>query len=93
MKFLKKLLKRPPQVVEITGDDEQRMMTEMARIEGIDKWLELHRIAGYQLFGNQKDEKFLGYVNFAESLQVRIENVRQPKEEEEEETGGYESTV
>ena len=93
MKFLKKLLSKQSRVVEITADEEQRIVSEIARIHKIDDWLELHKQAGYQLFGRTREEKYLGYVNFVESLQVNITGIRQPKEEEDEDNGGYESTV
>jgi len=92
MKFLKKLLDKEPRIITMNTHDEQRIIGELAKIEGMENFLELHRQAGYQLYGRTKEERYLGYVNFVESIQVQIKQSRVP-EEPVSVGGGYESTV
>jgi len=94
-KLLTKILLRivgVNKIIKIDKQAEARIIGEMAKIEGMDDYLQLMAQAGYQLFSRTREERYLGYVNFTESLQTQIKTIRIP-EEPIEHSDGYKSTV
>lgn len=92
IKLLSKLFMYKIKVVSLSEDDNKRILAEIKQIGGIDKFLELHKQAGYELYGKTKDERWLGYVSFAESLIVALDNITKPVEEDVYDDG-YEATT
>lgn len=93
MKWLYKLFMHKVSVVSLSESSNVRIIGELAKIEGIDKFLELHRQAGYELYGKTDDKRWLGYVSLCETLLTNIDNIRKPVEEVEKFDNGYESSV
>ena len=93
-KLLAKVFGSKIRLIAMTEHQERYILKEMSKIEGIDDYFELQKQAGYQLYGRTKDEKYLGYVDLANTLGIIIKDARSPQEIIEEDTGGgYESVV
>lgn len=92
MKWLLRKLFKKVRLIDMTEEQEVQILRELNRIEKFKDYLELQKQAGYQLYGQTKDERWLGYVDFARSLEVKLSEL-QPKPEPQTEGNGYESTV
>lgn len=93
MKWLYKFFIHKVRVVALSEEGNTRIIGELAKIGGIDKFLELHRQAGYELYGKTDDKRWLGYVSLCETLLTGIDSHRKPVEEDQPSDNGYESTV
>lgn len=81
------------QIVNMTPETERHIMIEMSKIGKIRDFWELHRIAGYTLYGKTKDERYLGYVDFAATMIAHLDKLNEKDEEDEPISHGYESVV
>lgn len=92
IKLLTKLFGEQIRLVKMNKHTERRIIYEMAQIEGVDDYWQIQRVAGYELYGRTKDEKYLGYVQLSDLILKQLTQIRKP-EELEEESSGYDSTV
>lgn len=95
MRWLLRLLNyRATRLISLSADEEERIITELARVEGILDYFELQRQGGYVLYGRTDDKRYLGISMFAETILRRIEQLNdQSSKEVLIEDSGYESTV
>lgn len=78
--------------VSLTEEQSQTVLKNIAKIENIKPWMELWRQAGYQSYAKTDDKRFLGIVDFINTLEVDMEKLTKPVEVIEPDNG-YQSTV
>lgn len=92
MKILTKILGGIVRKSVLTEDAEREIIWEMKKIKGINDFWELHKQAGYQLYGKTDDKRYLGYVEMANTMLKLMDSLKK-EQEDEERRQGYESTV
>lgn len=91
-KFLTNSLGGEVKLTKMSERVEREILSEMAHIERIVDYWELQKQAGYQMYGNTKDERYLGMVDVANTMMtLMIQFTKEPEEETSSE--GYQSTV
>lgn len=75
----------------MTEEKENRILSDMRRIDGIEEYFQLEIQLAYQFYAATNDKKYLGYADLSKHLLNNIS--KRPTEEETPNNGGYESTI
>jgi len=91
IQWLYKKLGGEIRLVKMSEQSERDIVSDIAHIDRIKDYLELHKQAGYQLFAKTGDRKYLGWVEWSEHLLFQVNKIIQEEENPEEATSseGY----
>lgn len=99
IKILKRLTGDTVRLVELSEHKEFEILHEMQKIDRIDDYFNLLKQAGYQLYGQTNEKKYLGWVEQANHILINmkisqekiaeLENVKEPIKEDE----GFKSSI
>ena len=79
-------------MVSLTEEQAQIIVRNIARVDKIRDWMELYRQAGYQLYAKTDDKRWLGQVDFINTLEAEMDKLNEVKETTEPDNG-YQSEV
>ncbi len=80
-------------LVRMSERREQEILDDMAHIDGIVDYWELQKLAGYQLYAQTNDVKYLGMAELAKTMLYMMSEIIKQEPEEEPTSNGYKTTI